>query len=634
MKKRIAVFANGWTTENLINFMKGLRDSLKCFPSDIYMFLSYGSYGQSEMDLRSESMTYRLPDLTSFDAAVIFGCGLNFRQDIDYIYSTVDTANIPAISIGLDHPGHIHIYTDNTTGMYSLCDHILEKHGVKDIAFIGGSADNEDSNTRLNVLRECMNSHGLVLNDSDVYYSNWEISQVKIAVENIMNDRDKLPEAIVCANDLIATHVSLFLSEKNYNVPEDVIVTGFDNLSESQTYYPSIASVDQNYPKLGSIAGDSLIKMFNGDDVSQSISIDSEFIPGESCGCNDFRNSDELRRELAHRRPYSVQREYGISGRLYTFEHAIMKSGEYKELSGNLRPMISKSTGSEGSTFYLMMDPLFSDLGKDINLPEFKYSDEFDVVAGKNKGILSDAKKVSRTQLIPDIDPDGENRIYMIGQLHLDSFACGYLVFADDLQMLDEHSLFMFVNRTNRILVILKRNMQLTELNNKLSALMEQDALTKVKNRTAYEKYIRNLERDFNEGENRPFAVIFFDINDLKAVNDRHGHEKGDAYIKNSCRLICNTFKHSPVFRIGGDEFVTIAQNDDYNNRHELMASMREHMEALKTRGDSVPLTERISIASGMAEYDRTLDEDFASIFKRADELMYENKYNMKNPKA
>ncbi|MBO4846169.1 MAG: diguanylate cyclase [Lachnospiraceae bacterium] len=634
MKKRIAVFANGWTTENLINFMKGLRESLKEFPSDLYMFLSYGSYGQSEMDLRSESMTYRLPDLTAFDAAVIFGCGLNFRQDIDYIYSTVDNANIPAISIGLEHPGHIHIFTDNTVGMYSLCNHIIEKHGAKDIAFIGGSADNEDSNTRLRVLRECMDSHGLALNDSDIYYSNWEISQVKIAVENILNDREKLPEAIVCANDLIATHVSLFLSERNYSVPQDAIVTGFDNLSESQTYYPSIASVDQNYPKLGSIAGDSLIKIFNGDKVDSSISISSEFIPGESCGCNDFRNSDALRRELAHKRPYAVQREYGISGRLYTFEHAIMRSGEYKELSGNLKPMLAQSTGSEGSTFYIMMDPLFADLGKDVTLPEFKYSDEFDVVSGKNLGVLSTAKKVSRAQLIPDIDPEGENRIYMIGQLHLDSFACGYLVFADDLKMLDENSLFMFVNRTNRILVILKRNMQLTELNNKLSALMEQDALTKVKNRTAYEKYIRNLERDFNEGENKPFAVIFFDINDLKAVNDRHGHEKGDAYIKNSCRLICNTFKHSPVFRIGGDEFVTIAQNDDYDKRHELMAFMREHMEALKTRGDSVPLTERISIASGMAEYDRTLDEDFASIFKRADELMYENKYNMKNPKA
>ena len=55
-------------------------------------------------------------------------------------------------------------------------------------------------------------------------------------------------------------------------------------------------------------------------------------------------------------------------------------------------------------------------------------------------------------------------------------------------------------------------------------------------------------------------------------------------------------------------------------------------MKVLKEKGDSVPLTERISIASGMAEYDRTLDEDFSSIFKRADELMYENKYNMKNP--
>ena len=115
-------------------------------------------------------------------------------------------------------------------------------------------------------------------------------------------------------------------------------------------------------------------------------------------------------------------------------------------------------------------------------------------------------------------------------------------------------------------------------------------------------------------------------------INDMYGHEKGDTYIKNSCRLICNTFKHSPVFRIGGDEFVSIAQNDDYEKRHELLSGMREHMKVLKEKGDSVPLTERISIASGMAEYDRTLDEDFSSIFKRADELMYENKYNMKNP--
>ena len=634
MKKRIAVFANGWTTENLINFMKGLKESLTDFPSDIFLFLSYGSYGQSEFDLRAESMTYRLPDLSSFDAAVIFGCGLNFKQDIDYIYSTVDNAKIPAISVGLDHPGHIHIFTENTVGMYSLCNHVIEKHGVRDVIFIGGSQDNEDSNTRLNVLRECMTSHGLELKDSDIYYSNWEISQAKEAIEHMLKERDSLPQAIVCANDLIAIHVSLFLSENGYDVPKDVIVTGFDNLSESQTYYPSISSVDQNYPKLGNIAGDSLIKLLSGVEVSESISIESEFIPGESCGCNDCRDSDLLRRNLAHKRPYTIQREYGITGRLYTFEHAIMRSGEYRELSGNLKPMISTSTGSEGNTFYIMLDPLFADLGKDIVLPEFKYSDEFDVISGKNQGVMSTAKKVSRSQLVPDTDPEGENRIYMIGQLHLDSFACGYLVFADDLKMLEENSLFMFVNRTNRILVILKRNMQLTELNNKLSALMEQDALTKVKNRTAYDKYLRNLERDFIEGENKPFAVIFFDINDLKAINDRHGHEKGDAYIKNSCRLICNTFKHSPVFRIGGDEFVTIAQNDDYDNRHELLTSMREHMEALKTRGDSVPLTERISIASGMAEYDRTLDEDFSSIFKRADELMYENKYNMKNPKA
>jgi GGDEF domain-containing protein len=53
-----------------------------------------------------------------------------------------------------------------------------------------------------------------------------------------------------------------------------------------------------------------------------------------------------------------------------------------------------------------------------------------------------------------------------------------------------------------------------------------------------------------------------FDLNDLKHINDRYGHERGDEYIVNCCRLICQVFKHSPVFRIGGDEFVALLRGE------------------------------------------------------------------------
>lgn len=631
MKKRIALFANGWTTENLTTFTNGLKQGLPDNSIDIYIFLCYNSFGMAALDRKSEGMIYKLPVLSTFDAAVVFGPGLNFLDDINAIYSSIDEAGIPAISIGQTHKDITCISVDNRSGMKELCDHVILKHAAKKIVYIAGSMDNDDSNTRLEVIRESMKAHGYNFDSKDVYYSNWEVKLCRDIVHEIVSDRDNLPDAIMCANDSLAMHTILTLTEAGIKVPDEIIVTGFDNLSEGQNYYPAITTVDQCYDEVGKCCSKYLLSIFEGKNPPAFTTIDSHLVSKESCGCTEF-DGDSIRRAYAQTRPYSAQKNYGISGRLFSLEQAILKSQSYIELAGNLKNIFTNNTGSEGSTFYMMLDPIFENIGKEIAFPQYTYSDIFNVATGKHDTIPTTATTVTRKSLIPESDLAEENKTYIFLSLYYESFSCGYMVFEDALAGIQDSDLFLFNNRINRILLFLKRNLQLTDLNNKLSELMDQDALTRVKNRTAYDKYLKRLEADFIEGENKPFAVIYFDINNLKMVNDMYGHEKGDAYIKNSCRLICNTFKHSPVFRIGGDEFVSIAQNDDFDNRHELLNQMREHMKALKIKGDSVPLTERISIASGMAEYDRTLDEDFASIFKRADELMYENKYNMKNP--
>ena len=103
---------------------------------------------------------------------------------------------------------------------------------------------------------------------------------------------------------------------------------------------------------------------------------------------------------------------------------------------------------------------------------------------------------------------------------------------------------------------------------NDLSRRVYVDALTSVKNKGAFSTAVDALQKQLDaHAEGAAFAIGVFDCDNLKAINDRFGHDKGDVYLKTACQLICRIFQHSPVFRIGGDEFAVILQNDDYTNR-------------------------------------------------------------------
>ena len=150
------------------------------------------------------------------------------------------------------------------------------------------------------------------------------------------------------------------------------------------------------------------------------------------------------------------------------------------------------------------------------------------------------------------------------------------------------------------------------------------DALTGVKNRHAFLMAEERLNIQIAENRAPAFAIVILDVNDLKKVNDIDGHNAGDRYLQDACRIICDAFKHSPVFRIGGDEFAVIAQGSDFDRIEELVGQMGGHnAEALETGG--------IVIACGMAK--RENDDSVAAVFERADQDMYENKNNLKNGK-
>lgn len=153
------------------------------------------------------------------------------------------------------------------------------------------------------------------------------------------------------------------------------------------------------------------------------------------------------------------------------------------------------------------------------------------------------------------------------------------------------------------------------------------DELTGVRNKNAFQDYESDLQKRVNAEEIDEFAIVMCDLNDLKKINDTRGHKAGDKYIKDSCKMICRVFTHSPVFRIGGDEFVAVLVGEDYENREELLEGLRKQvLENIKN--DDI-----IVVATGMADYDSETDSRVTDVFERADKLMYENKRSLKNKK-
>lgn len=151
------------------------------------------------------------------------------------------------------------------------------------------------------------------------------------------------------------------------------------------------------------------------------------------------------------------------------------------------------------------------------------------------------------------------------------------------------------------------------------------DALTRVRNKAGYGEYIQQLQDKIDGGEEQfEFAFGVFDCDDLKHINDTYGHEKGDLYLKAASRMICRTFQHSPVFRIGGDEFAVILMNEDYENRGGLIEAF------LKARAESCENAanewEKVSVTMGVAVYDPDADASVIDVARRADQRMYENK--------
>lgn len=149
------------------------------------------------------------------------------------------------------------------------------------------------------------------------------------------------------------------------------------------------------------------------------------------------------------------------------------------------------------------------------------------------------------------------------------------------------------------------------------------DPGTGVRNKTAYLELVDCLNAQIEDGTAQ-FAVVVFDLNALKQVNDLHGHAVGDQFIKDNAFVFRRVFGFEELFRIGGDEFIAVVEKGDPGSVAEKMRRLNEEaavFNAALSEG-CIP----VSFSAGTAVFQPESDCRFQEVFARADEEMYRRK--------
>ncbi len=629
MKKKIAVFGAGWGSEILRQFMNGISKGLVNEEADIYLFLCFPLLTDELLSARGEMNIFRLPHLEDFDGAIIFGNSIDFDEVFEFIDDSCSKANIPTVSCGRKPRNGYFITPDNYDGMKQLCEYLKNDHNVRKVYYLAGSKNNPDSNLRLKAILDTFED----FDPFDIFYTDWDLTASSRCIEEYVKSGKELPDVFLCANDGTAIFAANELQKQGYKIPDDVFVAGFDNTYGAAVFDPTMTSVSQDFEGVGYDCARTVIDICNNRKPETEIIRPCILMNRESTDSTmDDEVANAARRDIGHKLFIEKLIANNFDTKLNFLDATLLSGLEFIDIYSSLSHFYSVNSGFEKSNVHILLEPDYENSVYDesIELRKEGYSDYMFDIFSMNDGRISFDPGFETRKLVPNIDEsDDENHIYIFLPLHDGDRSMGYFIFRDIVDEIDQNNnIVRYQQRLNSIFIKYRKNLLANYLNNKLKILNETDPMTGVKNRAAYDSVVSEYNSRILNKNEKNFAIVIFDINNLKKVNDELGHEFGDAYIINSCKLLCDVFKHSPVFRIGGDEFLIILKGEDYDARNELLILLTDRMNDLDKQ--DIEKWKKVSIAFGMSLYDPEKDNNISEIFKRADNTMYENKKKFK----
>lgn len=625
-RRRIALFANGWNDEYLLEFGHGACKRAKELDVDIFAFTNYSTYGCTvEEENRGEANIFLLPDLRDFDGVLLLTNTLNQQRELDYLRNEVLRTGIPAVSTEIELDGTIFFETDNYSGMHDLAVHMLETHGVRDILFIGGFKEHREVQVRLQAVLDAAREYNVEIPEKNILYADWSAASAQSCLENWLKENKNLPEAIICANDIMAAGICDWLGDRKYKVPDDVKVTGFDCIRTGQNYDPMITSVNREWYSMGYQALNLLMDKVEGREVQTKVSINTRLVCGESCGCELAVKKAKVQAELGR-----DDHERAIDG-LASDQHfrhlylTLRKSHTIEELNRGFSHFFRSEAWMEGNNFMFCTHPRFLVMDENDNVcKEPGYPEEMDVICSLNNGKSEEFKRLpTKEALFRAAERSDAPGLYIFVSVRSDDKNLGFAMLTRNFNILKDNILYVWTRHMNQYMDQVLANVKIAELTKKLEELSVTDALTGIYNRMGCEKILYPfLEECQNKGSRG--VVMLADIDRMKTINDNFGHVQGDLALRTVADVLRTELpKGFMVARYGGDEFFIAGESEDPISISDVAKHVSKQLaREVERRKIEFPL----SISIGGVHLERGEAFRLGESLQKADDFMYKVK--------
>jgi diguanylate cyclase (GGDEF)-like protein len=630
--KRIAVMIGGLVIDSQRQILEGIYKAAEQEDIRIYTFSCHVLMYQKEQVISGAHMIYSLPDLSCFDGLIFTPNSIWDKASLGVLLEHVARSGIPAVCAHDDQPGIASVIGGDYKGVYDLVEHLINEHGARTFWYMSGPAENSGAQDRKAAFLDALKNHNISIEPECIAEGSYSQETGKNALRRWQERYDKLPDAIVCAADMMALGMIVELTRQGYHVPEDVIVTGFDNSREARNSFPVLTTVDNREFEMGSKSLQLLKEAWSGKDIkNRKIRLSAEAVLGGSCGCHPKHKTIPADYMRFHMIQDSYSQDLAMMVKAMSAE--LSTAHDFEELVELLKSYI---VNLEAPYFYLCMcDPkeVFAPepLGEEADGSDLRlmggYTDQITVPIAYENGVFNSYEPFSRGQVLPEAVRNRRDAVnYIILPLHHQKETFGYCVFGNS-KFPTEHAIcYTWLQIISSAIQNVRCRNRLQLLVQKLNDMWIYDPLTQVYNRAGFFQKAKEMKAQAVR-ENTGIYVLFLDIDGLKQVNDTYGHEMGDRYIMKVADILKEvTEEDELVMRYGGDEFVVIGIYRDYIREQELMKQINEQIKIINAEGHEY----HVSVSMGAEGYSDAGEINLEKILEDADQKMYEQKREKK----
>lgn len=594
---------------------------------DIFAFVNYASHGDKELNKLGEFNIFTVPDLKDFDGAVVLANSFNTDIEMDYVRETINKCGIPAISVEAKIDGMDFFGVDDYHGMSEVTEHLICEHDVKDILYIGGIKGHEGDSIRMKAVVETAAKHGVIIPEENIIRGNFA---AVLAIDALVEWRKHhtLPQAIICANDIMATGICNYLKEERIRIPEEVKVTGFDCLKVAGEYEPSITSVNKDWVSMGQRIMEKLIKKIGGETIESEEMIASNMILGESCGCVLDENGTNTWNSLREKNKEVELTSFRIDQHFRHMFLSLRKVATIEAMSYALSDFQTSESWLEGKNFMMAFCPDFFQYSEnnDENKIKWGYPDQMDVACLICNGKRQAYRRSKTSNLIFEAaNRNDKPDIYIFVPIRNDAEMFGFAMIGRGFTIAQNDILYIWTKHMSQYLEQVKSNIAIDNLTKQLKALSITDSLTGVYNRAGCETTIYSKIAECQKVGGRS-VIMLADIDRLKKINDMYGHGAGDITIKTSIDLLKEFLPDNYMIgRFGGDEFLIAAPVFE---EIEIDSFTEELMKKVSTAPITKEYPYKISLSIGGIQLDMGSPFNIRECLKEMDEKMYKSKEN------